>query len=98
MAKTITKHRPMSAEEAENEMISLAMEQAREQLAAGKASPSVIVHFLKLGSSRERYEQENKRLENELLAAKKHNLDQAARIEELYTEALSAFRDYHGDS
>jgi hypothetical protein len=88
---------PMTAEEAEDEMISLATKVAREQLRAGTASPSVIVHYLKLGSSRERLEQENKELENELLIAKRENLEQSKRIESLYADAIAAFKDYNGE-
>lgn len=86
-----------TAEEREREMIALAMDLAEKQLREGTASSQVITQFLKLGSTRESLEQENKRLENELLVAKREALESAKRIEDKYTEAIAAFRSYAGD-
>lgn len=86
-----------TAKEREDEMISLAMDLAEKQLRNGTASSQVITQFLKLGSTREKLEQENKRLDNELLIAKREALESAKRIEEKYTEAIAAFRSYAGD-
>lgn len=80
----------------ENEMIALAVEVAEKQLRNGNASAQVISHFLKLGSSRERLEQERLAKENELLAAKAEALASQARVEELYKQALGAMRSYSG--
>lgn len=86
-----------TAKEREDEMIALAMDLAEKQLRNGTASSQVITQFLKLGSTRERLEQENKRLDNELLIAKREALESAKRIEEKYTEAIAAFRSYAGN-
>jgi hypothetical protein len=51
---------------------------------------------LKLGSTRERLEQERLRKENELLSAKVEQLASAKRIEDLYKTALNAMRSYAG--
>lgn len=85
-----------SAEEKENQLISLATELAEKQLREGTASSQVITHYLKLGSTRERLEQENKELENQLLIAKREALESAKRVEELYSEAITAMRSYAG--
>lgn len=73
------------------------MDLASRQIQDGSASSQVITHYLKLGSSRERLEQERLHNENILLEAKKTALESAARIEELYTNAIRAMRSYAGD-
>lgn len=92
------KRRPpaRTPEARENEMISLAVEVAEKQLRQGTASAQVISHFLKLGSSREKLEQERLAKENELLTAKAEALASQARVEELYKQALGAMRTYAG--
>lgn len=85
-----------TAEARENQLISLATELAEKQLREGTASSQVITHYLKLGSTRERLEQENKELENELLIAKREALESAKHIEELYSNAIAAMRTYGG--
>ena len=68
---TTRRMRPALTPEArENQMISLAMDRAEERLMNGTASSQEIVHFLKLGSTRERLEKEKIALENELVKAK----------------------------
>jgi hypothetical protein len=80
----------------ENQLIGMAVELAERQLAEGTASSQVITHYLKLGTSRERLEQEKLQHENELLKAKKEALASQARVEELYMNALTAMRGYQG--
>jgi hypothetical protein len=83
-------------EERENRMVSLATDLAERQLEDGSATAQVITHFLKLGSSRERLEQEKLRRENELLETKAEMMASAKRVEELYATALDAMRSYAG--
>ena len=95
-AKT-THRRPATTPEArENQMVSRAFDLAEEQLLNGTASSQVVTHFLKLGSSREKLEQEKIELENELTRVKKENLESQARIEELYGKAIEAMQTYSG--
>lgn len=86
-----------SPEQREGEMVSLASDLAEEQIRGGTASSQVITHFLKLGSSRERLEQERIRHENELMEVKKEAMAGQARVEELYRSALDAMRSYSGN-
>lgn len=82
----------------ERQLISLSVDLAEEQLRRGTASAQVISHYLKLGSSREKLEQE---LMNETIAlqrAKRENMASAARVEELYSTAISAMRAYAGQA
>ena len=85
-----------SPEQRETELVSLASDLAEEQIRGGTASSQVITHFLKLGSSRERLEQERLRHENELSQVKKEALEGQKRVEELYMSALDAMRSYSG--
>lgn len=80
----------------ENQLISLATDLAEEQLSNGTASAQVITHYLKLGSSREKLEQEKLAKENELLETKREMMASAKRVEELYETALNAMRSYAG--
>jgi len=56
----------------------------------------VITHYLKLGTTRERLEQEKLARENILLKARSEAIESAQRVEELYTNALNAMRGYAG--
>ena len=87
---------PSTPKNRENQMVSLAMDLAERRMLEGTASASEVIHFLKLGTSRELLEQERLRQENGLLAVKAENLASAKRVEELYEAALDAMRTYSG--
>lgn len=92
-----TKIRPALTPEArENQLIYLATNLAEQQLRDGTASSQVITHYLKLGSSKEKLEQEILMENKKLLTAKTEALQSAKRVEELYAEAISAMRKYSG--
>lgn len=80
----------------ENQLISLAVDVAEKQMQEGTASAQVITHYLKLGSSREKLEQERLNNENSLLVKKAEAMASAARVEELYGAAIDAMRAYAG--
>ena len=95
--KASSKQRPaLSPEARENQLVSLAVDRAEQQLRDGTASSQVITHYLKLGSSRARLEQEKLANEVELIKRKTEALQSAKRIEELYENALNAMRRYGG--
>lgn len=106
MAKTKTENsskrsRPaLSPEARENQLISLAIDQAEKQLRDGTASSQVITHFLKLATVKAQLENDKLREENKLLVAKTEALQSQKRMDELYAEAIAAMKDYagHGDS
>jgi hypothetical protein len=77
-------------------MVSLAHDLAERQLRDGTASAQVINHFLKLGTSRERLEQEKLQIEKDLLQARADAIASQARVEEMYKDALNAMRGYQG--
>lgn len=80
--------------ERENQLISQAVDLAEKQLREGTASAQVISHYLKLGSSRERLEQQRLENEVELLKTKREAIAAQQRVEELYIQAMSAFKSY----
>lgn len=90
--------RATSPEAREKQLISLAYDLAEERLQNGTATSQEIVHFLRLGSIRERKELEMMEKKNELMSAKTEALQSAKRIEELYSEAMQAFSVYRGGS
>lgn len=87
----------LSLEDREDQLIALATNRAEEQLRNGTASSQVIVHYLRLGSTKNRLELEKLRRENEMLKAKTKAIESAERVEELYAEAIAAMREYKGD-
>ena len=95
------KIRPALTPEArENQLIYLATELAEQQIRDGTASSQVLTHFLKLGSSKEKLEQEILSEQKQLLVAKTEALQSSKKIEELYANAINAMKNYsgHGDS
>ena len=86
----------LSPEARENQLIALAYNVAEERMRNGTASSQEIVHFLRLGSIRERKELELLNKKIELDSAKTEALQSAKRIESLYTDAIAAFRSYQG--
>ena len=92
-----SKRPPATTPEArENQLISQAVDLAEKQLSEGSASAQVITHYLKLGSSREKLEQERLAQEVSLMEAKREAMASAARVEELYGAAIDAMRAYAG--
>lgn len=80
----------------ENQLIAAAVDLAEKQLLEGTASPSVITHYLRLASGRERLVREKLERENEVLRAKAETLESNRRTEELYSKAIEAMRSYSG--
>lgn len=90
------RRRAQSPEEREAQLISLAMDRVEERMLNGTASSQEYVHFLRAASTKERYEKEKLSLELELVKAKTENLRMAQKNEQMYAEALRAFKLYTG--
>lgn len=93
------KRRPRPAvtlEARENQLIALAIDQVEKQLRQGTAPPSVLAHYLKMSSTRERYEQRIKEKELELMEAKTEALRSQKHMEEVYENAIKAMKRYSG--
>ena len=84
-AKTQTtnhKMRPALTPEArENQLVSLAVDLAEQQLRDGTASSQVITHYLKIGSMKERLEKQILEKQKDLIEAKTQNLQSAKTYE-----------------
>lgn len=93
------KSRPaLDPEVREQQLAALAYGLAEQQLRDGTASSQVITHFLKAATAKAELEKEKLRRENTLLAAKAESIESQKRSEEMFKEAIAAFRDYRGDS
>lgn len=90
-----TRQQPsMDPNSREKQLVNLAINLAEQQLIEGTASPSVITHFLKLGSSNAELEKEKLRNENLLLEAKQESIQQSADMNKIMEEALEALKTY----
>lgn len=87
----------MTPEAQENLLISLAYDLVEERLREGTASAQETVHFLKLGSTRNRAEMERLQEENKLLKAKTESLNAARQSDEMFTKAIEAMQRYRGE-
>jgi hypothetical protein len=76
--------------------VSLAYSLVERRLKEGTASSQETTHFLKIGSVKERKELEKLEEENKLLRAKTEALQSQKQSEELYANAIAAFRKYSG--
>ena len=98
MAEAKRKRPPARTPQArEQQLVALAVDLAEKQIAAGTASAQVITHFLKLGSERDKLEREKLSRENTLLKAKSDAIASQQRVDQLYVEAMTAFKHYHGE-
>lgn len=95
--------RAKTQEAREKELISLAEmvaeKQMRDELEGnGRASPTVVANYLKLGTEKAKLEQRQLEADVELKKAKVEAIESAQRIEELYSNAMKAMRIYQGDT
>lgn len=83
-------------EATENQLIALAQDLVKQRILDGTASAQETVHYLKLGSSREKLEQQKMTYENQLTLAKIEREKSATNTEALYKEAMLNFSLYAG--
>lgn len=95
--KTIKRRPATTVEDRENQLISLSVDLAEQQILDGTVSSQTLSHFLKMGSTREKLEKERLMRENDLLKAKVDGLASSSKLEALYQDAISAFRGYSGE-
>ena len=93
--------RPAITPEArEQQLIALAVDLVEQRLIDGTASSQETTHFLKLATSKSRLENQLLAAQTEMALAKKEALQSQKHTEELFAEAIKAFKTYsgHGDS
>lgn len=74
----------------------LAHDLAEKQMLAGTASATVIIHYLKLNTEKEKLERIKLEKEAKLLQARVEAQDSMQRLQDLYSNAVNAMRSYSG--
>lgn len=94
-SKTVPNIRPgLTPEADENQMIALAMDLVKQRLLDGTASSQETTHFLKLATQKARLENQLLEAQTEMAIAKKEALESTKRSEEMFREAIAAFKSY----
>lgn len=86
----------LSPEARENQLIAAAVDLVEKRLHNGTASSQETVHFLKLATTKARLEKEILEKQKDLIVAKTEALESQRRSEELFAEAIKAFKSYSG--
>lgn len=81
----------------ENQLIAAAYDLVEQRILDGTASATETTALLKLGSSRERLEQQRIRYENDLLVVKKEAMEAQKKSDALFQEAMDYFAAYTGN-
>lgn len=85
-----------SPEAIENEMIALAYKEVEYRIRNHQASSQELVHFLRMGSEKERLEREKLEAEMELQKVKAAAIESGKHMEELYENVINAMKLYNG--
>lgn len=86
----------MTPEAREQQLISLAVDLVEKRLLEGTASSQETTHFLKLATTKYKYETQILEKQRDLVVAKTEVMQSQKRSEELFAEAVKAFRGYSG--
>lgn len=81
----------------EQQLINLAVDEAERRLRNGTASSQIISQLLKLATTKSQLENEKLRSDISLQHAKEREIDDKASNNDLFAEALAAFKGYKGD-
>ena len=93
--KPVKRVRPALTDESiETQMIGMAYDLVRQRLLDGTASSQETTHFLKLGTEKARLENKLLAAQAEMALAKKEALQSQKRTEELFADAIKAFKSY----
>jgi hypothetical protein len=84
-------------EELESVLISKSLKLVEKQIDDGTVASTVLSQYVKLGSSRERLEQERIGNENAVLRKKIETMEAAIDVKNMMQDALQAFRGYSGE-
>lgn len=87
---------PMTLEDQEDQLITLAVDLAVKRLREGTASNQLVAEIIKMGTAKERLAKEKLQRENELLKAKAEAMKASETAKEMYTKAIQAMRLYSG--
>lgn len=87
----------ITPESRENQLIAAAINLAEKQLLEGTASSQVIVHYLKLGSTKEKIEREILEKQSSLIDAKIKSMASADNLAKICQDAIDAMKRYSGN-
>lgn len=79
-----------------DQLIAAAFDLVERRIHEGSASAQETVHFLRMGSTKDRLEQEKLRRENLVLETRVREMESRTSGDELLVKALAAFRGYSG--
>lgn len=88
---------PSTPEAREKQLIAMAYDLAEDRIREGTASSQLITHFLKLGTEKAKLEKEILVAQEALMRAKTESLESQRNAEELFKQAMDAFREYSGE-
>ena len=88
--------RSTTPEGRENELINMAYDEVAMRIARHEATAAELVHFLKMGSEKERLERSKMEVEMELQRVKAEAIVEARSMEAIAKEAIEAFKRYSG--
>lgn len=100
VTKTSDSNRPkpaISPQARENQIISAAYDLAEKRILNGTASSQEIIHFLRMGSQKEKLERVKLEEENKLLREKTKSLAASSNIESILKDGLKALAKYRPD-
>lgn len=78
----------------ETQLIALAIDRVEQRLLDGTATSQEIIHYLRLGSQKEKLEMEKLKHENELLKAKTDAINAEKESAKMFAEAMAALTSY----
>lgn len=85
-----------SDDERERQMINLSYDLAEARMRSGIATSQEICHFLKLGSMRAKYEQEELQENIKLLKAKTDDISEGKKAVQQFDELMKVLKQYGG--
>ena len=88
--------RASTPEGRENELIDMAYNEVARRISNHEATSAELVHFLKMGSEKERLERSKIEAEMELQRAKTVAIEEGRSMEAIAKEAMEAFKRYSG--
>lgn len=86
--------KPRSLARREDQIIAMAYDEIEERIRNHTATGQELIEFAKRGSTKARLEKEIMEENVKYLKAKTEAMESAKRVEELYSEAMRAFRSY----
>lgn len=90
------RRRAQTPEERENQLIALALDRVEERMQNRTATAQEYIQFIRMASSKARAEADKVALELELVKAKTENLRMQQKNEEMFSNAIKAFKRYSG--